>query len=140
MSPLHRIALTLAALAAGAAFSAPGPRADDPRPETPRAEDPGPNEPDRGRALYEMRCTGCHDRSVHARKSRSATDFEAVRAWVARWTETLRTGWSADEIDDVARYLNGAYYRYPCPPTVCKVVSLMHVNPEDSLPTYLGRR
>lgn len=83
-----------------------------------------PQPPDRGAALYELRCTGCHGQSVHSRDKRLAADFGAVRAWVERWRATLRLDWSADEVDDVAVHLNRRYYRHPCPPTTCKVVSL----------------
>ena len=78
----------------------------------------------RGRALYESRCGTCHSESVHGRTKRVATDFNAVRGWVERWNGTLRLRWGDEELDDVAAYLNDTYYRFPCPPTVCKVVSL----------------
>lgn len=78
----------------------------------------------RGRALYELRCTGCHAESVHGRAKRVATDFEDVRRWVSRWNETLNLGWKDDELDDVTVHLNFSYYGYGCPPRVCKVVSL----------------
>jgi hypothetical protein len=80
-------------------------------------------QPERGRALYELRCTGCHSESVHARVKRVATDFDAVRGWVKRWDRDLKLGWSAEEIEDVTVYLNDTYYRHPCPPSVCKVIS-----------------
>ena len=87
---------------------------------------PAAAQPDiaRGRALYELRCLGCHAESVHARTKRSAKSFEEVRTWVARWNTSLSLRWEAKEVDDVALYLNFAYYQYPCPPTTCKVVSL----------------
>jgi hypothetical protein len=78
----------------------------------------------RGRALYELRCQGCHAESVHARAKREARDFEAVRRWVERWNASLQLRWEAQEVDDVAFYLNDTFYRYPCPTTVCKIVSL----------------
>ena len=77
----------------------------------------------RGRALYELRCQGCHSESVHARPKRTARDFDAVRGWVERWNTSLSLRWNAAEVDDVTLYLNDAYYRYPCPPSACKVVS-----------------
>jgi hypothetical protein len=77
----------------------------------------------RGRDLYELRCLGCHAESVHARAKRTAKSFEEVRAWVARWNGTLALRWTDEEIDDVTLHLNTRYYRYSCPPTVCKVVS-----------------
>ena len=78
----------------------------------------------RGRALYELNCQGCHTESVHARVHRTARDFDDVRRWVERWNASLTLRWDASEVDDVALHLNDTYYRYPCPPTVCKVVSL----------------
>ena len=78
---------------------------------------------DRGRDLYELRCLGCHAESVHARAKKAARSFDEVRAWVARWNATLALDWTAEEIDDVTLHLNNRYYRYPCPPTVCRVVS-----------------
>ena len=78
----------------------------------------------RGGALYESRCGACHSESVHGRAKRVATDFNDVRRWVSRWNENLKLRWGDEEIDDVSVYLNKTYYRYPCPPQVCKVVSL----------------
>lgn len=78
----------------------------------------------RGRALYELRCGGCHADSVHGRAKRVAVDFDDVRRWVSRWSETLALGWKDDEVDDVAVHLNITYYAYACPPRICKVVSL----------------
>jgi len=75
------------------------------------------------RALYELRCLGCHSESVHARAKRTARDFDEVRRWVERWNVSLSLAWSAEEVDDVTLHLNDAYYRYPCPPSACKVVS-----------------
>jgi hypothetical protein len=80
-------------------------------------------QPDRGRDLYELRCQGCHAESVHSRTKRVARSFDEVRDWVIRWNASLGAGWTAEEIDDVTLHLNTRYYRYPCPVTVCKVVS-----------------
>ena len=85
----------------------------------------------RGRDLYELRCLGCHAESVHARTARKAKTFDDVRGWVARWNASLSLGWNAEDIDDVTLHLNSHYYRYPCPPGTCKVVSL--AGPEKAL-------
>jgi mono/diheme cytochrome c family protein len=75
----------------------------------------------RGRVLYESSCAGCHAASVHGREKREARDFEAVRAWVIRWSANLRLKWSEDEVTDVAAHLNAAYYGFRCPPAYCTV-------------------
>ena len=75
---------------------------------------------ERGRALYETRCDSCHAASVHGRAKREANGFDAVRGWVQRWSGNLGLKWTAEEIDDVTVFLNGRYYRFPCPPTACK--------------------
>lgn len=77
---------------------------------------------ERGRALYELRCTTCHSESVHGRQKRVANGFDEVRAWVARWNESLVLGWSSEEIDDVTVHINRTYYHYTCPPDVCTVI------------------
>jgi hypothetical protein len=73
----------------------------------------------RGRALYEIRCGLCHDRSVHQRNARAAKSFAEIRAAVARWDRELGAAWRGDEVDAVTRYLNDRYYHYPCPRSVC---------------------
>lgn len=73
----------------------------------------------RGRALYESRCTGCHNKSVHQREVRKATTFEGVLAQVSRWNTTLGGDWTAEDIEDVTVYLNERYYKHPCPPAIC---------------------
>ena len=73
-----------------------------------------------GKTLYETRCNGCHDGSVHQRGTRKADSFAAVRAQVSRWSEQTGGSWSKDEIDSVTFYLNERYYHFPCPQGLCK--------------------
>ncbi len=86
----------------------------------------------RGKVLYETRCTACHKTSVHLRKARKATSFTEVREQVARWSAELRSGWSAEEIDDVTLYLNDRYYGFPCPDTQCGSAQAGAVPPRPS--------
>ncbi|MCO5100486.1 MAG: hypothetical protein M9885_06270 [Burkholderiaceae bacterium] len=76
-----------------------------------------------GAALYESRCTGCHERSVHSRDPRRAGDFDQIRAYVWRWDRFLGGAWQRDEIDAVAQYLNERYYHFPCPQDLCGVAA-----------------
>jgi hypothetical protein len=78
---------------------------------------------DRGRALYETHCNQCHSESVHGRTKRVATDFNDIRGWVSRWRTNLALGWTDDDVEAVAIYLNNTYYHFGCPPDVCKVIS-----------------
>lgn len=75
---------------------------------------------ERGKTLYETRCGACHATSVHNRSVRSARSFDALRVQVLRWSAEAGGSWTAEEIDDVALYLNQRYYRFPCPPGKCK--------------------
>lgn len=76
-----------------------------------------------GQALYESRCTSCHDRSVHSRDPRSARTFQHLRAYVFRWDRELGGLWRSDEINAVAYYLNQRYYHFPCPSQSCDLAS-----------------
>jgi len=76
-------------------------------------------DPARGRALYEARCGGCHNQSVHNDASRKARSLDEVRARVANFSAQLKTGWTPEEVDHVAVYLNERFYRYPCDPPLC---------------------
>jgi mono/diheme cytochrome c family protein len=69
----------------------------------------------RGELLYATHCVGCHTTQVHWRAKKLASDYATLLAQVARWQEVAKLGWSADDVDAVARYLNGLYYRFPVP-------------------------
>jgi hypothetical protein len=73
-----------------------------------------------GRALYEARCDVCHDKSVHNREARKSRNVGEIRQWVSRWNTELGGAWKDDEIDAVTRYLNQRFYKFPCPPRICK--------------------
>jgi len=75
---------------------------------------------ERGKMLYETRCSACHETSVHKQGSRKAKSFEGVRAQVLRWSAEVGGVWSVDEIDDLTLYLNERYYHFPCPQKLCR--------------------
>jgi mono/diheme cytochrome c family protein len=76
-------------------------------------------DPERGKVLYETRCTDCHNRGVHQSASRRATSFEGIRMQVTRWTRELGGSWDEGDIDNITVYLNDLYYKLPCPPAAC---------------------
>ena len=82
---------------------------------------------ERGRILYEARCGGCHNESVHGRERRVAHDFEEVRGWVLRWSANLGLAWTSEEVDDVSVHLNARYYRFRCPASLCSATGMRGV-------------
>ena len=71
---------------------------------------------DRGQALYENHCMSCHEDGVHTRDTRRATSIAELRKWVATWIFHASLGWSSEEIDDVADYMNRRYYHFTAAP------------------------
>jgi mono/diheme cytochrome c family protein len=66
---------------------------------------------ERGRALYENHCIACHGRSVHARPGRPAPTHLELQQIVERWQAAERLRWSAQDIADVAAFLERFVYR-----------------------------
>lgn len=67
---------------------------------------------ERGKALYENHCLGCHEDTVHVRKKHKAANFADIVKFVARWETELKLGWSTEDRADVANYINGQFYNY----------------------------
>lgn len=68
-------------------------------------------EVERGRLLYENHCLGCHESVVHVREKRRVKSAPALRAEIAARAQAAGLRWSAEEVDDVLRYLDRRYYR-----------------------------
>jgi len=73
------------------------------------------DERSRGQLLYETHCIACHSKDIHWRDRRLVKDWPSLVAQTARWQRNTGLGWSEEEIDDVARYLNRSAYRLPPP-------------------------
>ena len=73
---------------------------------------PGYSQP-LGESLYSTHCVACHNKVIHWREKRLATDWHSLKYQVRRWQSNIGLDWSEDEITDVTRYLNGAYYHFP---------------------------
>ncbi|MGE5615755.1 MAG: hypothetical protein ACM3X5_02455 [Bacillota bacterium] len=70
---------------------------------------------ERGRQLYEQRCTACHTQSVHKRGNHKARDYNEVREWVERWNDAFNLGWDDEAVEDVTVFLNTTVYNYAVP-------------------------
>lgn len=67
----------------------------------------------RGQMLYGNHCIACHNTQMHWRDKKLATDWASLKAQVRHWQGVAQLGWSEDEVDDVARFLNDSFYRFP---------------------------
>ena len=66
----------------------------------------------RGQLLYETHCVTCHGKDIHWRDHKLANNWPALVAQVERWQRNGGLGWSAEEVEDVARYLDVTIYRF----------------------------
>ena len=73
----------------------------------------GPNV-ERGRLLYEASCNACHTTQPHWRSQRLAKSWPDLLAQVDRWQRVAGAQWTADDVRDVAIYLNEQFYHLPC--------------------------
>jgi len=70
----------------------------------------------RGELLYTTHCGACHGAQMHWRDKKRVHDWPSLRAQVRLWQAQATLAWSEDDIDQVARYLNEAYYHLPSAP------------------------
>ena len=78
------------------------------------AQSPAPT-PTRGELLYQTHCVACHDKQVHWRARKIVADWPGLAGEVRRWEANLGLGWSDDTVQEVTRYLNRMFYRFPEP-------------------------
>jgi mono/diheme cytochrome c family protein len=67
---------------------------------------------ERGQLLYATHCNTCHTSQVHWREQKKVTDWNSLVMQVRHWQGIAALGWSEDEINDVAHYLNVMFYSY----------------------------
>ena len=72
----------------------------------------GAADAERGGAMYDNHCTGCHTSKAHIRERRKAEDMATLRKWVQRWQEYQSLHWSASDVADVAAFLDERYYKF----------------------------
>jgi mono/diheme cytochrome c family protein len=69
--------------------------------------------PARGKLLYETHCGGCHYQRVHQRdRDKSLVkSLSGLRDMVARRAAQTGRPFTLEDLEDIAEYLNGTYYR-----------------------------
>ncbi|HIA09160.1 MAG TPA: cytochrome c [Chromatiaceae bacterium] len=66
----------------------------------------------RGKALLEEHCITCHGSEMYTRPNRRVTSTEALGAQVRRCDANLGLKLFDEDADDIAHYLNKAYYKF----------------------------
>jgi mono/diheme cytochrome c family protein len=65
-----------------------------------------------GKALHDANCISCHDSAVYSREDRKIGDFPKLLAQVRRCDANLGSRLFDEDIEQVADYLNQAYYKF----------------------------
>ena len=66
-----------------------------------------------GRKLVQENCVSCHQDEVYTRPDHFVTSMDGLRAQIGRCEQSLGLKWFEDDIDNVARYLNEGFYKFP---------------------------
>lgn len=64
------------------------------------------------KALYEDKCTGCHDAETFTRDDRKVKSFKELKNQVRLCSMNAKTGWSNKANVAVAYYLNREFYKF----------------------------
>jgi mono/diheme cytochrome c family protein len=67
---------------------------------------------ERGQQLHAQHCTRCHNVSMYTRPERTTADYAALRERVQQCELAAELTWFEEDVDDVAAYLNEAFYRF----------------------------
>lgn len=65
-----------------------------------------------GKKIHDSNCISCHDTAVYTRDDRRVKDFPKLIAQVRLCDANLGTSLFDEEIEQVADYLNTAYYQF----------------------------
>ncbi|HUL94657.1 MAG TPA: hypothetical protein VLT89_01540 [Usitatibacter sp.] len=74
---------------------------------------------DRGGLLYEQACGACHTTQAHWREKHLVHTWPELLFQVERWQRVAGRGWTREEMEDVAAYLNRRFYSVPCEAPGC---------------------
>ena len=66
-----------------------------------------------GKKLVESQCQQCHDNSIYTRKNSIIQSLPELEARVEFCESANKKHWSEPQIDQVVKYLNSAFYKYP---------------------------
>ena len=73
----------------------------------------------RGALLYDTACAACHTTQAHWRDKRVVHSWSDLIFQVTRWQQVAGQNWRADQVADVAAFLNRRFYGLACPSPGC---------------------
>ena len=76
-------------------------------------------DPARGALLYDTACAACHTTQAHWRDKRVVHSWSDLMFQVTRWQQVAGQNWRADQVADVAAFLNRRFYGLACPSPGC---------------------
>jgi hypothetical protein len=71
-----------------------------------------PLQADKGKTLYEDKCTRCHSTELFTREDRSVKNLEVLKTRVKVCSIAAETEWADDKISNVVDYLNKNFYKF----------------------------
>jgi len=71
-----------------------------------------PLQADKGKALYEEKCTRCHNSELFTREDRSVNNLEVLKTRVKVCSIAAEAEWADDKINIVVDYLNKHFYKF----------------------------
>ena len=72
-----------------------------------------PGDAANGKQLHNGRCLGCHDSRVYTRPGRKLKTVEGLMGQVRMCNQQLNTNLSREQLNDVIKYLDNAFYKFP---------------------------
>jgi cytochrome c5 len=72
-----------------------------------------PGDAAEGKSLHDIYCTACHDTGVYTRPDRRVRSLDALKRQLQGCERAAGTNFSAKEKQDVLKYLNDSFYRFP---------------------------
>ena len=65
-----------------------------------------------GKRLYDANCMGCHDTGIHTRKDRIVQSLNELEKRVGNCTHAAKKEFSANETQNIIKYLNNQFYHF----------------------------
>jgi cytochrome c553 len=66
-----------------------------------------------GKSLHDIYCTACHDTGVYTRKDRRVRSLDGLKRQLRSCERAAGADLSANEKQDLLKYLNERFYRFP---------------------------